>query len=100
MACPVEPQEPGRSSATERPLRRFDREKFLMRLVALILISEVSLFALAAGTCVAKSRLGPLPQDSICHRVDESLGAAFAVALNTLLALLADPKAVGESLRN
>lgn len=80
------------------PAGGFQRERFLLRLVALILIGEVLLFALGAATCIVQARSRPLPQGSICHRVDSSLEAAFAVALNTLLALLGG-KAVGDSAR-
>ena len=80
------------------PAGGFQRERFLLRLVALILIGEVLLFAVGAAACIVQARSRPLPPGSICHRVDNSLEAAFAVALNTLLALLGG-KAVGESTR-
>ncbi|MDM7937053.1 MAG: hypothetical protein QUV06_06315 [Cyanobium sp. CZS 48M] len=103
MAGPTEPQDTG--PQLHRPADRqlqpagvFQRERFLLRLVALILIGEVLLFALGAATCIVQSRRSPLPQGSLCHRVDSSLEAAFAVALNTLLALLGG-KAVGDNTR-
>jgi hypothetical protein len=92
-------QQPERSGdRPPQPAGGFQRERFLLRLVALILIGEVLLFALGAATCIAQSRRSQLPPGSICHRVDSSLEAAFAVALNTLLALLGG-KAVGDSAR-
>ena len=91
-----EPQRPGDGSP--QPSSGFQRERFLLRLVALILIGEVLLFTLAAGHCIVYARRSPLPPGSICHRVDSSLEASFAVALNTLLALLGG-KAVGDSTR-
>jgi hypothetical protein len=100
---PTEPQDSG--PLVQRPGDRqlqpasgFQRERFLLLLVALILIGEVVLFSLAAGHCIAQARRSPLPQGSICQRVDSSLEAAFAVALNTLLALLGG-KAVGDGAR-
>jgi hypothetical protein len=103
MAGPPEPQGTGRQ--LQRPVDRqpqpaggFQRERFLLHLVALILIGEVLLFTLAAGHCIVQARRSPLPAGSICLRVDSSLEAAFAVALNTLLALLGG-KAVGDSAR-
>ncbi|MCP9852799.1 hypothetical protein KBZ14_07930 [Synechococcus sp. HJ21-Hayes] len=74
----------------------FQRERFLLRLVAVILIAEVLLFTLASAACIALAQRRPLPETSLCHRVDSSLEAAFAVALNTLLALLGG-RAVGEA---
>ena len=91
-----QPQRPGDGSP--QPASGFQRERFLLRLVALILIGEVLLFTLAAGHCIVHARRSPLPQGSICQRVDSSLEAAFAVALNTLLALLGG-KAVGDGAR-
>ena len=91
-----QPERPG--DRPPQPTGGFQRERFLLRLVALILIGEVLLFALGAATCIVQSRRSPLPQGSLCHRVDSSLEAAFAVALNTLLALLGG-KAVGDSAR-
>lgn len=103
MAGPTDPEH--REQQPERPGDRppqptggFQRERFLLRLVALILIGEVLLFAVAAAACIGQARRSPLPPGSICQRVDSSLEAAFAVALNTLLALLGG-KAVGDSTR-
>ncbi|MCT0230948.1 hypothetical protein KQ306_08810 [Synechococcus sp. CS-1324] len=76
----------------------FNRERFLLRLVAVILIAEVLLFTLASTACIALAQRRPLPEKSLCHRADSSLEAAFAVALNTLLALLGG-KAIGDSAR-
>lgn len=73
----------------------FHRERFLLRLVAVILIAEVLLFTLASAACIALAQRRPLPEKSLCHRADSSLEAAFAVALNTLLALLGG-RAIGE----
>jgi hypothetical protein len=101
MAGRAEPEDP--ISQPEGPGDRlpeqaggFSRERFLLRLVALILISEVAIFAVGAAGFLIKARSMPLPEKSLCHRVDSSLEAAFAVALNTLLALLGG-RAVGES---
>ena len=91
-----QPARPGDRPPQQRGA--FQRERFLLRLVALILIGEVLLFALGAATCIVQSRRSPLPQGSLCHRIDSSLEAAFAVTLNTLLALLGG-KAVGDSAR-
>lgn len=91
-----QPARPG--DRPPQPAGGFQRERFLLRLVALILIGEVLLFAVGAAACIVQARSRPLPPGSICHRVDSSLEAAFAVALNTLLALLGG-KAVGESTR-
>jgi hypothetical protein len=103
MAGPTDPalqqsqlQRPG--DRRPEPSGGFQRERFLLRLVALILIGEVLLFTLAATHCIVHARRSPLPQGSICQRVDSSLEAAFAVALNTLLALLGG-KAVGDGAR-
>jgi hypothetical protein len=90
---PVRPGDP-----PPQPAGGFQRERFLLRLVALILIGEVLLFAVGAAACIVQARSRPLPQGSLCQRVDSSLEAAFAVALNTLLALLGG-KAVGDSAR-
>lgn len=103
MAGPTEPQGSGPQlqcpgDRQPPPAGGFQRERFLLRLVALILIGEVLLFSLAAAHCIAQARRSPLPQGSICQRVDSSLEAAFAVALNTLLALLGG-KAVGDGAR-
>jgi len=76
----------------------FQRERFLLRLVALILIAEVLLFTLASAACIALAQRRPLSDKSLCHRADSSLEAAFGVALNTLLALLGG-KAASDSLR-
>jgi len=76
----------------------FHRERFLLRLVAVILIAEVLLFTLASAACIALAQRRPLSDRSLCHRADSSLEAAFGVALNTLLALLGG-KAASDSLR-
>jgi hypothetical protein len=76
----------------------FQRERFLLRLVAVILIAEVLLFTGATIGCALLAQQRPLGEQSFCHRADRSLEAAFGVALNTLLALLGG-KAASDSLR-
>ncbi len=76
----------------------FQRERFLLRLVAVILIAEVLLFTAATIGCAVVAQQRPLSEKSFCHRADRSLEAAFGVALNTLLALLGG-KAASDSLR-
>lgn len=111
MAGPPEPasQGPERQGegAADRPPRQrardgggytFQRERFLLRLVAVVLIAEVLLFTIASAACIALAQHRPLNDKSLCHRADSSLEAAFGVALNTLLALLGG-KAASDSLR-
>ncbi len=76
----------------------FHRERFLLRLVAVILIAEVMLFTAATLGCAVMAQQRPLNEKSFCSRADRSLEAAFGVALNTLLALLGG-KAASDSLR-
>ena len=72
---------------SERPAP-FNRERFLLRLVALVLVAEVSLYAFGAGVCAWQSHRRPVAQGSVCSRFDNAVHTAFGVALNTLLALL------------
>ena len=71
-----------------RPPLTFNRERFLLRLVALVLIAEVSLYAFGAGVCAWRGAQQQVPQGGLCARFDNAVHTAFGVALNTLLALL------------
>lgn len=71
-------------------LTGFSRERFLLHLVALILIAEVGLYTVGAAGCLylTTRRNGPAPPGGVCSRLDNSIHSAFSVALNTVLALL------------
>ncbi len=88
------------SSRSPEPVeeRPFNRERFLLRLVALVLIAEVSLYSFGAGVCAWRSAQQLVPQGGLCTRFDNAIHAAFGVALNTLLALLGG-KALSDSNR-
>ncbi|WP_094556734.1 hypothetical protein [Synechococcus sp. 1G10] len=81
-----------------RQPKSFNRERFLLRLVAVVLIAEVSLYAFGAGVCAWRSAQQLVPQGGLCARFDNAVHTAFGVALNTLLALLGG-KALSDSNR-
>lgn len=72
----------------------FNREKFLLHLVAWILLVQFGIFVIAAGICSVgfykKLQLLTTPQDEIpiCPKVLESLHDSVAQASGILLALL------------
>jgi len=76
----------------------FDRERFLLQLVALLLLSEVALYAFGAGVRAWRATHGGVPPGGLCARFDNALDTSFSLALNTLLALLGG-KALCESRR-
>lgn len=73
-------------------------ERFLLHLVAVVLIAEVLLFTLASAAYIALAQRRLLSDQRFWHRADSSLEPAFGVALNTRLALLGG-KAASDSLR-
>lgn len=90
-----EPEDPRPGSERPKP---FNRERFLLRLVAVVLIAEVSLYVFGVGVCAWRGAQQQLPQGGLCARFDNAVHTAFGVALNTLLALLGG-KALSDSQR-
>lgn len=73
----------------------FSRDLFLLKLVAFVLICQMGLYAMGTATCAIRGASRPHPPGSVCNRIDSELEAAFALALNTLLALLGGKAIVG-----
>jgi len=68
----------------------FNRERFLLKLVAAILLIQLALYGLGAGVCAyryASSSTAALSEGA-CRPLREGLDAAVETALNVLLALL------------
>lgn len=94
------PEPPGQRPGSDQPepdqppgprqKQAFSRERFLLRLVALILISEIGLYTVGTAGCfyLTSRGGGPAAAGGVCSRLDNSIHSAFSVALNTVLALL------------
>ena len=69
----------------------FNRERFLLKLVAAILLIQLALYGLGAGVCAyryASSSSTAGLSEGACRPLREGLDAAVETALNVLLALL------------
>jgi hypothetical protein len=71
-----------------RAARTFNRERFLLVLVAVVLIGEVGLYSTGAAICAWRTFANLPAQGGVCSRFDDAVNTAFGAALNTLLALL------------
>ena len=70
----------------------FNRERFLLKLVAAILLIQLALYGLGAGVCAyryaSSSSTAAALSEGACRPLREGLDAAVETALNVLLALL------------
>ncbi len=65
----------------------FNREQFLFRLIASIVVLQLMLYALGAGVCAYRYSTAKDP-GAICAPLREGLDGAVETALNVVLALL------------
>jgi len=77
---------------------QFDRERFLLKLFAVILFGEVAIYLLGVLGCAWVMWSGRHIAGAACSGYSDKISTAFDVALNTLLALLGGT-ALGESRR-
>ncbi len=73
----------------------FDRERFIFKLLAVVIITQLTLYTVATGVCgnVAYIRRQHLVE--VCPRVLDQVTAAFDATMKLLIALLG-----GAALRN
>ena len=79
---PAEPTGPG-----PPPKRPFDRERFVFRILAGVIGTQLLIFTLAAGVCDLRYMTGQ-PVGQMCPSTLEQLQGGFDSTLNLLLALL------------
>ena len=70
------------------PRPPFDRERFVFKLLAVVIITQLTLYTVATGVCgnVAYIRRQTLIQ--VCPRVLDQVTASFDATLKLLIALL------------
>ena len=88
MSDALPPVTPGPSQgAPQAPKPPFDRQRFVFQTLAVVIGTQLLIYALAAGVCGQRALAGR-PVGQICPGTLEQLQRGFDSTLNLLLALL------------